>query len=429
MKKAILLVAFFFSVLMHAQTFRVGDYDFEILSTTDNTVQINNYSGSEREIVLPAIVGFEDESYLVRGIGVFAFVSKNLTKITIPDNVISIGDSAFRDCNLMSVIIPDSVITIGRSAFESNNLTSIEIPDSVITIGDNAFEFNENLETVIIGDGVTSIGDHAFTNHFGPDFAARGKISSLILGANVATIGDYAFAYNDLTSLIIPESIKSIGIEAFSENLLIDVSIPEGVTTISEGAFIDNQLTSVVVPKSITDLTFGVFGANNLTTITIPDNIINIDEFAFFENPLETVVSASAKPAALHKDAFGFYDEVNDIAIADRSQIDLSIPIGTKALYEAAGWTGFKSVIEDESLSINNIALSKKLDILFNANTIKVFTTNNIVVENIEVYTISGRNVLKGNDSELSTISLSSGVYVMKITTNKGIVTKKFVKE
>ncbi len=48
----------------------------------------------------------------------FAFYSSELTSITIPESVSSIGDSAFFNCTeLASVIIPDSVVNIGRSAF------------------------------------------------------------------------------------------------------------------------------------------------------------------------------------------------------------------------------------------------------------------------------------------------------------------------
>lgn len=60
----------------------------------------------------------------------------NITKVTIPDNVISIGEDAFRNCNkLTSITIPNSVITINKSAFRGcSSLTYIEIPNNVTTI-------------------------------------------------------------------------------------------------------------------------------------------------------------------------------------------------------------------------------------------------------------------------------------------------------
>jgi len=66
---------------------------------------------------------------------------KNLTSITIPDSVTSIGDKAFEWCeNLTSITIPDSVTSIGDEAFcGCKNLTTITIPNSVTSIGNEAF--------------------------------------------------------------------------------------------------------------------------------------------------------------------------------------------------------------------------------------------------------------------------------------------------
>ena len=65
----------------------------------------------------------------------------NLTSVTIPDSVTTIGDYAFSSCgSLTSVTIGDRVTTIGNSAFAAcGNLRSVTIPDSVTTIGNSAF--------------------------------------------------------------------------------------------------------------------------------------------------------------------------------------------------------------------------------------------------------------------------------------------------
>ncbi len=103
----------------------------------------------------------------VISIGSFAFNGyTSLTGITIGDGVTSIGDYAFKDCTrLTSVSIPDSVTSIGGSAFYGcKDLTGVIIGNSVTTIGDNAFCGCTSLTSITIPDSVTSIGDYAFEN-------------------------------------------------------------------------------------------------------------------------------------------------------------------------------------------------------------------------------------------------------------------------
>ena len=89
----------------------------------------------------------------VVAIGGFAFDSKQLISVVIPNTVTSIGNSAFSNNKLTTVTIPNSVISIGESAFWGNQLTSVTIPNSVKNIGDYAFgksnSSNPNLIKII----------------------------------------------------------------------------------------------------------------------------------------------------------------------------------------------------------------------------------------------------------------------------------------
>ena len=73
----------------------------------------------------------------------------NLTSITLPDTVTSIGNQAFRNSGITSITIPDGVTRIRPGTFRSPNLTSITIPSNISSIENYAFANANSLTTVI----------------------------------------------------------------------------------------------------------------------------------------------------------------------------------------------------------------------------------------------------------------------------------------
>ena len=95
----------------------------------------------------------------------FIYGNTNVTSITIPYGVASIGNSAFCKCSgLASVTIPNSVTSVGNSAFaECNGLTSITIPNSVTSIGSSALANCYGIREIYSLNAAPPKADDAFT--------------------------------------------------------------------------------------------------------------------------------------------------------------------------------------------------------------------------------------------------------------------------
>lgn len=108
------------------------------------------------------IQSFDELQYFtsIDEIGVETFKQcKNLTTITIPQNVIWIEESAFSGCNsLVDIIIPTDITWIGDSAFlNCNKLENITIPNNVTVLGSAAFQGCTNLTTAIISNNIIKL--------------------------------------------------------------------------------------------------------------------------------------------------------------------------------------------------------------------------------------------------------------------------------
>ena len=84
--------------------------------------------------------------------------------VTIPDDVISIGEGAFySQSNLRSVVFPQGLKTIERNAFlDCKSLNTLDFPDSLEIIGSQAFQGCNSVTTIRFPNGLHEIGGAAF---------------------------------------------------------------------------------------------------------------------------------------------------------------------------------------------------------------------------------------------------------------------------
>ena len=95
-----------------------------------------------------------------------------------------------------------------------------------------------------------------------------------------------------------------------------------------------------------------------------------------------------------------------------------------------------KASSTDTLLGLNQIANDEDFSVFPNpaTNLVSISSTSNFSINNVEMFDINGRIIKSIPLDNLSNVDitisdLSSGVYMMRITTDQGTATKKIVKQ
>lgn len=271
------------------------------------------------------------------------FGASNLTSVSIPASVRTIGFRAFYNCNaltnidflaakdgnnfdlsigedafgysgLTSIVIPARVAAVGglsRGTFRNNTsltsvtfekgsritsiptdafnfcsaLKSIHLPATVTEIERNAFIYCKSLAAVTIEEGgeILKIGNTAFKD----TKLSVTNINALI--KNVTEISEYAYQETTSTvdedgTLVIPEGITTIGREAFKKaNGIKKIQFPSSLVSIETNAFSEcSNLTEVVIPDGVISIGDSAFrGCASLKKVVVPSSVVDLGNYAF----------------------------------------------------------------------------------------------------------------------------------------------------
>ena len=222
----------------------------------------------------------------VTSLGDWAFSScHNLTSITLPNSIITLGYSPFQDCKNIKEFNGKYAADGGRCLIKDNAIiayasasgTEYTIPDGVTVIAARSFWWNDNLTSIIIPNSIISIEESAFYRCI--------NLTSLSIPDSVTTIGGGAFAWClNLEKITLPNGIKEISSSLFNQcEKLTEVTIPDNVVAIQSGAFYNcKSLTNIIIPDNVSEIKLRAFcGCESLLSITIPDSVMTIGDQAF----------------------------------------------------------------------------------------------------------------------------------------------------
>lgn len=238
-----------------------------------------------------------------------------------------------------------SVVRATNGAFQNTDITGITLPNSITSLGNSCFKFCYNLTSVKLPDNITSLGDYVF-------MSCR-KLSSIKLPDTLTSLGEDCFSFCDgLTSLILPNSITTLGHGCFSDcNNLKKITLPTNITSLPSFCFSDcKKLSEITLHEGITSLGLGCFSnCSSLTSIKLPKSINKIgDEYK----------DGCFKDCSNLQEVTCQWDNLDGIDVSSHtfdnifSEAKLYIPKGTTAMYKAKEpWNNFKYIIEENDIT------------------------------------------------------------------------------
>lgn len=282
-----------------------------LYSVGEDGVCIEGYYGAAAEVVIPAYA----DGIPVTALADCAFLARSdITSVTLPDTLRTIGVSAFERCHgLKMITIPAGVTELPEGVFHAcEGLETLILKGRVTSLGEGAFSMCRNLRR-IQGDltGVTELPAHVFSDCHLLEIPALGKLTALgesvfqschqltafEIPQGVKTVP--AFAFNDcvnLKSVTLPDTLEAIGAYAFAYAPLESIDLPAGVKTLETNAL--NCAGSVSIPAGMTTIEPGAISTTAALTLSEENTAFILQDGALYDQAMTRLLWYSASAQA-----------------------------------------------------------------------------------------------------------------------------------
>ena len=247
----------------------------------------------------------------VKSIGSYAFQGcASLGEANIPEGCTFIGTETFDGCaSLSKITIPSTVTNIGMSAF-SNCVSLKEVSfaknSALTSIANAAFSGCKSLKSITVPKSVKLIGDNKATINTNGVFNGCSSLETVTFeeGSVLEQIGNFAFAScSKLESISLPASVKQIGHSSFRTSGLKSIELPASLTTVGDNTFYGcKSLKTVTFGNKLNRIGYQAFAAcQSLNNVVIPESVKIIGQAAFNEG-------CTSLDSIEFKDVSGWYD-------------------------------------------------------------------------------------------------------------------------
>lgn len=358
-------------------------YDWGVTSVTIpssvTTIGSSAFFGSTSKFYLKEL----NLSEGLKTIGASAFYANGIENLVIPASVDSIGKSAFLYSPKLQTLtfqgeglrhLGDGAFVSGVYAYDTNNsLKSVKLPASVQYIGREAFLNNRALESFNVPRDLKELGecviggtvvsnltvDEGCKNFIMEDgivyntqksilyLAPLKGLTKLDVPEGVLGINGGAFWDSDLQEITLPEGLVAIGYGAFENSQLRSINFPSTLVFIDEQAFAQTKFTQLELPESVPYVNDAeLYGCTALSQVTIPSSVREIYNHAFTgSTALRNFVAKGSVPPEI----MDYYDDWDFPFYGfGPGSTTITVPKGSKAAYEKAGYDGYMKVVESD---------------------------------------------------------------------------------
>ena len=378
-----------------------------------------------------------------------------LKSITLPSDTLEV-DGTIGSENLTSVNL--SNVRILKDAFKScTGLTKVNLPDSLLSIG-GAFSGCTNLATVTGGANVRYVGDSSFANCSKlKSFGSIGKNLSVLdhraftgtgwynnqkdgvvyfqnfaycykgtMPKNTqltfkegtkAIVGGFIFgdleltphnvAYFEppvLTKVVIPKSCQYIGYYAFSGCESLKNITLNGGELVERDAFQNNGCETITLPSTMRVVDDDSFTGKNLKTVNLNGGLQYIGEGTFFSMGKIKNMTVPASVTHIGEQAIGYYPVDPDDPIPE--------VIPNFVIYGTSG-TEAQTYADSNGIQFNSIASGTTVK-----GTAKSYLTadDTVTIQLVKSGVVAYETTVKGNSADYSISGVANGTYTMRVS-------------